>query len=125
MQSGSETTRIREFWTLQRHDNRWYVASIEQDKEGQHQLEDKIVASAWADETSMRDAALVEGAVADAVPEGTRIAEVADLQYEGDAHAAAMDLSLADGRFAPDVLEVAARRRNPVIIMAQAAGSAR
>ena len=105
-----ETTRIREFWTLQRNDNRWYVASIEQDKEGQHQLEDKIVASAWADETRMRDAALVEGAVADAVPEGTAIAEVADLQYEGDAHAAAMDLSLADGRFAPDVLEVAARR---------------
>ena len=28
----------------------------------------------------------------------------------GDAHAAALDLSLADGRFAPDVLEVAARR---------------
>jgi predicted lipid-binding transport protein (Tim44 family) len=105
-----ETTRIREFWTLQRHDNRWYVASIEQDKEGQHQLEDKIVASAWADETGMRDAALIEGAVADAVPEGTQIAEVADLQYEGDAHAAAMDLSVADGRFAPDVLEVAARR---------------
>jgi predicted lipid-binding transport protein (Tim44 family) len=105
-----ETTRIREFWTLQRHDNKWYVASIEQDQEGQHQLEDKIVASAWADETGMRDAALVEGAVADAVPEGTAIAEVADLQYEGDAHSAAMDLSLADGRFAPDVLEVAARR---------------
>ena len=58
----------------------------------------------------MRDEALVEGAVADAVPEGTKIAEVADLQYDGDAHAAAMDLSLADGRFAPDVLEVAARR---------------
>jgi predicted lipid-binding transport protein (Tim44 family) len=105
-----ETTRIREFWTLQRNEGRWYVASIEQDKEGQHQLEDKVVASAWADETGMRDAALVEGAVADAVPEGTRIAEVADLQYEGDAHAAAMDLSLADGRFAPDVLEVAVRR---------------
>jgi predicted lipid-binding transport protein (Tim44 family) len=105
-----ETTRIREFWTLQRTDDRWYVASIEQDKEGRHQLEDEVVASAWADETGMRDAALVEGAVADAVPEGTRIAEVADLQYEGDAHAAAMDLSLADGRFAPDVLEVAARR---------------
>jgi predicted lipid-binding transport protein (Tim44 family) len=105
-----ETTRIREFWTLQRNDGRWYVASIEQDKEGQHQLEDKIVASAWSDETRMRDAALVEGAVADAVPEGTAIAEVADLQYEGDAHAAAMDLSLADGRFAPDVLEIAARR---------------
>jgi predicted lipid-binding transport protein (Tim44 family) len=105
-----ETTRIREFWTLQRDDDRWYVASIEQDREGQHQLEDAIVASAWSDETRMRDEALVEGAVADAVPEGVKIAEVADLSYEGDAHAAAMDLSLADGRFAPDVLEVTARR---------------
>ena len=38
------------------------------------------------------------------------MAEVADLQFDGDAHAAAMDLSVADGRFAPDVLEVAARR---------------
>ena len=58
----------------------------------------------------MRDEALVEGAVAEAVPAGTKVAEVADLQYEGDARAAALDLSLADGRFAPDVLEVAARR---------------
>ena len=63
-----------------------------------------------ADEQAMRDEALVEGAVADAVPQGTNIAEVADLQFDGDAHAAALDLSLADGRFAPDVLEVAARR---------------
>jgi predicted lipid-binding transport protein (Tim44 family) len=53
---------------------------------------------------------MIEGAVADAVPQGTKISEVADLQFEGDAHAAALDLSLADGRFAPDVLEVAARR---------------
>jgi predicted lipid-binding transport protein (Tim44 family) len=105
-----ETTRIREYWTLQRDEGRWYVASIEQDREGQHQLEDAIVASAWSDETRMRDEALVEGAVADAVPEGVKIAEVADLSYEGDAHAAAMDLSLADGRFAPDILEVTARR---------------
>ena len=35
---------------------------------------------------------------------------MADLEFEGDAHAAALDLSLADGRFAPDLLEIAARR---------------
>ena len=35
---------------------------------------------------------------------------MADLDFEGDARAAALDLSLADGRFAPDVLEIAARR---------------
>src|SRR6202022_2698129 len=58
----------------------------------------------------MRDGALVEGAVAYAGPEGTKIAEIADLQFEGDARAAALDLSVADGRFAPDLLEIAARR---------------
>jgi predicted lipid-binding transport protein (Tim44 family) len=105
-----ETTRIREFWTLQRRGEHWVLASIEQGAEGKHALEEQIVATPWADEGTMRDQALVESAVADAVPEGTKVAEVADLQYTGDAHAAAMDLSVADGRFAPDVLEIAARR---------------
>jgi hypothetical protein len=68
------------------------------------------VADASSDDTGMRDEALIEGAVQDAVPEGTQISEVADLDYAGDARAAALDLSLADGRFAPDVLEVTARR---------------
>jgi hypothetical protein len=44
------------------------------------------------------------------VPAGTSVSEVADIDYQGDAHAAALDLSLADGRFAPAVLEIAARR---------------
>ena len=44
------------------------------------------------------------------MPEGTKVSEVADLQFDGDAQSAANDLSLADGRFAPDVLEIAARR---------------
>ena len=105
-----ETRRLREFWTLRRRGDRWILASIEQGAEGSHALQDEIVASPWADEQAMRDEALVEGAVADAVPEGTNVADVADLQFEGDARAAALDLSLADGRFAPDVLEVAARR---------------
>ena len=105
-----ETTRIREYWTLQRPHDRWILGSIEQSIEGKHALDEQIVATAWGDERSLRDQAVVEGAVANAVPADTNIAEVADLQYEGDAHAAALDLSLADGRFAPDVLEVAARR---------------
>jgi predicted lipid-binding transport protein (Tim44 family) len=37
-------------------------------------------------------------------------ADLADLDFEGDARAAALDLSLEDPRFAPDVLEAAARR---------------
>jgi predicted lipid-binding transport protein (Tim44 family) len=58
----------------------------------------------------MRDEALVEGAVAEALPADMNVAEVAKLEFDGNARAAALDLSLADGRFAPDVLEVAARR---------------
>ncbi|HTU97225.1 MAG TPA: Tim44-like domain-containing protein [Solirubrobacteraceae bacterium] len=108
--SVSDTVRLREFWTLQKRNGHWVLASVEQGGEGKHALDEDIVATAWGDEKGMRDEALVEGAVADQVPEGTKVAEVADLQYDGDAHAAAMDLSLADGRFAPDVLEVAARR---------------
>jgi hypothetical protein len=75
-----------------------------------HAIDEAIVATTWSDNTALRDEALIEGAVQDAVPENTNIAEVADLDFKGDAHAAALDLSLADGRFAPDVLEVTARR---------------
>jgi predicted lipid-binding transport protein (Tim44 family) len=106
----SDTIKVREYWTLGKRDGHWILLSIEQGAEGDHALSEEIVASPWADDRSMRDAALVEGAVSDAVPEGTNIAELADLDFQGDARAAANDLSLADGRFAPDILEVAARR---------------
>jgi predicted lipid-binding transport protein (Tim44 family) len=107
----SETVHLREFWTLTRNPNRhWMLASIEQGAEGAHVLNEDIVASADYDEKSMHDEAMIEGAVADAVPENVQVSEVADLDFAGDARAAALDLSLADGRFAPDVLEVTARR---------------
>jgi len=106
----SETVRVREFWTLARRREGWVLVSIEQGGEGEHALGEQIVATPWSDEKALRDEALVEGAVADAVPEGTKVTEVADLQFAGDARAAALDLSLADGRFAPDMIEVAARR---------------
>jgi predicted lipid-binding transport protein (Tim44 family) len=105
-----ETTRMREFWTLGRRGTHWVLLSIEQGAEGKHALDEQIVSTPWADEHAMHDEAMIEAAVADAVPTGTQIAEVADLQFEGDAQSAANDLSLADGRFAPDVLEIAARR---------------
>jgi predicted lipid-binding transport protein (Tim44 family) len=106
----TETVRLREYWTLQQRDGHWVLASIEQGAEGAHALQDKIVQTEWADEGALRDEAMVEQAAADAVPDGTRIAEVASLEFSGDARSAANDLSLADGRFAPDVLEIAARR---------------
>lgn len=120
--SASDMSRVREFWTLGKRPGAhrasdavtpgadWILLSIEQGAEGQHELEEELVASPWSDDRAMHDEALVEGAVAEAVPEGTNIAELADLDFQGDARAAALDLSLADGRFAPDVLEVAARR---------------
>ena len=105
-----ETTRVREFWSLGRPFGHWMLVSIEENREGAHAMDEQIVATPWADERGMRDSALVEGAVADAVPEGVSIAEVASVSYDGDAHGQANDLSLADGRFAPAILEVAARR---------------
>ena len=108
--TAGEISHVREFWTLAKRDGAWILQSIEQGAEGSHQLTGRIVATPWVDEQALRDEALVEGAVQDAVPQGTKVAEVADLDFEGDARAAALDLSVADGRFAPDVLEVAARR---------------
>jgi len=107
----TETVNLREFWTLKRDDRgHWILASIEQGAEGAHVLGDEIIADAVTDERTLKDESLIEGAMADAAPEDTPISELADLDFTGDARAAAMDLSLADGRFSPDVLEVAARR---------------
>jgi predicted lipid-binding transport protein (Tim44 family) len=106
-----ETVTVKEFWTLRRNQTgNWILASIEQRAEGGHALADQVVATPWSDEQAMRDEALVEGAVAQTVPEGTKVSEVAPLEFNGGARAAVLDLSLADGRFAPDVIEVAARR---------------
>jgi predicted lipid-binding transport protein (Tim44 family) len=109
--SSSEFTTLREYWTLgKRDDGSWRLLSIEQDKEGAHHIDEAIVASPWGDDQRLRDEALVEGAVADKVVDGYKISEIADLDFSGDARAAALDLSLADARFMPDVLETAARR---------------
>jgi predicted lipid-binding transport protein (Tim44 family) len=107
----TETTLTREFWTLAKAGSGgWRLASIEQGAEGKHALDEQLVATPWSDKQGMHDEAMVEGAVAQAVPAGVKVAEVAAVEFDGDARAAALDLSLADGRFAPDVLEVAARR---------------
>jgi predicted lipid-binding transport protein (Tim44 family) len=106
----AESVRMREYWTLERRGEHWVLASIESGAEGEHALKDKIVQTHWADEQALHDQALVESAVAQGTPDGFKVAELADLQFTGDARAAALDLSLADARFAPDILEVAARR---------------
>lgn len=102
-------TTISEYWTLVKRDGRWSLASIEQDSEGAHHLESQIVTSPWED-SRVRDAAVLEGAHEGAALDGTSTAELIDVNLSADARAQALDLSLADARFAPDVLEVAARR---------------
>ena len=106
----SKTVDLREWWTLARRDGRWIVVSIESDTEGRHHLDEAIVAVPEADDQGLRDAATLEVAQDDAAPADVKTAEIADLDFTGDARAAALDLSLADARFAPDVLEVAVRR---------------
>jgi predicted lipid-binding transport protein (Tim44 family) len=100
---------VCEYWTLARRDDRWILVSIEQEAEGAHNLVAPIVASPWADEQRIGDEALVGLAVAEA-PQGASPAELAPVAFEGTARAAALDLALADPRFAPDVLEAVARR---------------
>ncbi len=107
--SFSKTTAVHEYWTLAKRDGRWIVTSIEQAAEGQHHLDSEIVASPWSD-SRMADETLMEAAVADKALEGFTAADLADLDFDGDVRTAALDLSLADARFAPDILETAARR---------------
>jgi len=107
--TSTTTTDLREYWTLAKRDRRWILMSIEQDAEGSHQLDAPLVASPWADER-VADEALVEGAVADAALPGVATAELVDVDLASDARVQALDLSLADARFGPDVLAAAARR---------------
>jgi predicted lipid-binding transport protein (Tim44 family) len=105
----SARTVLREWWTLKPPGDRWRVVSIEQEAEGRHQLTAELIATPDAD-ARVADDALLEVSVADAVPAGVAITDIAPAELDPDARAAALDLSLADGRFAPDVLEIAARR---------------
>jgi predicted lipid-binding transport protein (Tim44 family) len=106
--SDAETTTLAEYWTLGKRAGQWILLSIEQDAEGRHQLDAPLVASPWADDR-LHDQSLTELATADAVP-AAALAEVTPVDIDGDARAAALDLSLVDGRYAPAVLEAAARR---------------
>ncbi len=107
--STSTTTTLNEYWTLTKRDGRWRLLSIEQLKEGAHNLESELVASPWSDDR-LREDAVLEGAAADAAASPADVASLVDLDYAEDGRKAALDLSLVDGRFAPDVLETSARR---------------
>ena len=108
----SEITALAQYWTLGKigDTDRWRLISIEERAEGDHHLGADVVASPWGGDARLRDGSVVEGAVAEA-PAGVEADEIVDLDFDGDARAAAGDLSLADPRFEPAVLEAAARRR--------------
>jgi predicted lipid-binding transport protein (Tim44 family) len=105
-----DTIRLSQYWTLGVREERWVLVSIEELSEGKHNLTDPLVATPWADGDRLRDEAVIETAAADELPAGFSPADLPDLDFVHDAHAAALDLSLADPRFAPDVLEASARR---------------
>jgi predicted lipid-binding transport protein (Tim44 family) len=105
----STTTTLQEYWTLQPPGERWRLISIEQVAEGDHELDAPMVATPDADQR-VSDDALVETQMATALQPGFTVADIAPAQLDPDARAAALDLALEDGRFAPDVLEVAVRR---------------
>jgi predicted lipid-binding transport protein (Tim44 family) len=100
-------TRQSEYWTLAKRGDRWILVSIQSDLEGRHHLTSAIVASPWGDEQRLHDESVTELANAETVENP---AEYADLDFDGTARAAALDLAMVDGRFAPDVLEAAVRR---------------
>jgi predicted lipid-binding transport protein (Tim44 family) len=104
----AEVVSVAEYWTLARRSGGWMVVSIEQDAEGAHHLDAPLVPSPWSEEQRLRDETALERAVADA-PAGVATSELVDVDYAGDARKAALDLSLVDERFAPHVLEAAAR----------------
>jgi predicted lipid-binding transport protein (Tim44 family) len=106
----SETVTSCEYWTLYKRDGGWRLASIEQDAEGAHHLEGAIVATPWDDTRRLHEDAVAERAADEAAPAGFSPAALADLDFDGTARAAALDLALADGRFDPDLIEASVRR---------------
>ncbi len=101
-----EVARISEFWTLGKRAGEWVVVSIEQEREGAHHLSAPLVASPAGDDARLRADAVMELAAADGVA-AKEVAELISPEFSGTARAAALDLSLVDGRFAPDVLATA------------------
>ena len=80
-----ELVTLAEYWTLARRNGAWMVQSIEQSAEGDHHLDEPIVASPWSDTQRLEDEAATELAVAGALPEGFTTADLAQVDFDGDA----------------------------------------
>jgi predicted lipid-binding transport protein (Tim44 family) len=101
--SVTDTHNVCEYWTLGLRKDRWTLVSIEQHREGLHQLEEPIVASPWSDTSALAREATLEQAAGNRV-ENDQIASIASPDLAHDARIAALDLSLVDDRFAPQLL---------------------
>lgn len=100
---------VVEYWTLGRREGRWIVAQVEQHREGLHQLGEPLVASPTADHGRLHAAATAEVAAASRAADA-ELAAIITPHLRPDAHLAALDLSLVDGRFAPEVINSAVGR---------------
>ena len=102
---------LEEYWTLARRDGAVDGASR---SSSARRATTSSTSRSWRRRgrttSGSRTSRVTELAVADALPEGFTTADLAEVDFAGDARARALDLSVADGRFAPDVLEAAARR---------------
>lgn len=101
-----EVARISEYWTLGKRAGEWVVISVEQEREGAHHLSTPLVAAPESDGARLRADAVMEVAAADGV-RADQVSELLSPEFSGSAREAALDLSLIDGRFAPDVLATA------------------
>ncbi|WP_022930659.1 TIM44-like domain-containing protein [Patulibacter americanus] len=97
---------LQQYWTLGRTDDEWILLSIEEEAEGHHHLHGELIAVPSADPT-LAGRSRTELAVADAAGPAAEIAQLTSTTFSRDAHVAALDLSLVDDRFSPDVLTVA------------------
>ena len=101
-----EVARVSEYWSLGKRAGEWVVVSIEQKREGAHHLSAPLVAVPEGDEARLHAEAVMELASVDEV-RPDQVGELLSPGFSGSARAAALDLSLVDGRFAPDVLATA------------------
>jgi hypothetical protein len=101
-----EVSRFGEYWTLGKRAGEWVLVSVEQEREGAHHLSEPLIAAPEEDDARLRAEAVLELAAADRVP-ADRVGELLTPGFSGTARAAALDLSLVDARFAPEVLATA------------------
>lgn len=101
------SSRPVEYWTLRKDKaGEWIVSAIEQAAEGAHHLTREIQIDGWDQKEVAREAVLevAEKTSARDVPD---ILALTSFSWSDDADSAAGDVSLLDGRFDKQVLEVA------------------